>query len=225
MKLLLVEDEIKTAQVLKKGLEENHFTVDVAYDGQTGLHLISQNNYSVIISDVILPNISGIDLCSQIRAKGIETPILMLTALSSIDDKLTGFEVGADDYLAKPFEFKELLARIKSLAKRVPVAKSEENELRYSDIKLNTDSKLVFRSNVEIELTATEFALMKYFLLNKEKVVSKSDIAEKVWDINFDTGTNVVEVYVNYLRNKIDKKFPVKLLHTVHGMGYILKEK
>lgn len=225
MKILLIEDEPKTALSIKSGLEENHYEVDLAYNGQTGLQLALSNSYQLIISDIILPYINGIELCLKLRENNIQTPVLMLTALGTTDDKVTGFDSGADDYLVKPFEFKELLARIRALTKRNIGIISISNTLKFADLELNFDSKMVIRGGKEIALTAREFALMEYFMRNKEKVVSKTDIAEKVWDIKFDTGTNVIEVYVNYLRNKIDKDFPKKLIHTVHGMGYVLKEK
>lgn len=225
MKILLVEDEVKTAQSLKNGLEENHFEVDLAYDGQTGLQLALKNPYKLIISDVILPHLNGLEFCSKVREGGIQTPLLMLTALGTTEDKVSGFDSGADDYLVKPFAFEELLARVRALLKRGTGVVHTFNILKFADLELNLDSKTAFREGKEISLTAREFALMEYFMRNKGKVVSKTDIAEKVWDITFDTGTNVIEVYINYLRNKIDKDFSHKLIHTVHGMGYVLKEK
>lgn len=225
MRILLVEDEVKTAQSLKDGLEENHFEVELAYDGQTGLQLALKTPYQLIISDIILPHLNGLELCAKVREGGIQTPLLMLTALGTTEDKVTGFDSGADDYLVKPFAFEELLARVRALLKRGSGIVNTFNILRFADLELNLDSKTAFREGKEISLTAREFALMEYFMRNKGKVVSKTDIAEKVWDITFDTGTNVIEVYINYLRNKIDKDFSHKLIHTVHGMGYVLKEK
>lgn len=225
MKILLIEDEIKTAQSLKNGLEENNFEVDLAYDGLTGLQFALRNSYHLIISDIILPAMNGLDLCSRIREKKIQTPLLMLTALGTTDDKVTGFDAGADDYLVKPFAFRELLARVRVLAKRGAGVITKGITKVFADLELNPETKTVTRSGKEISLTAREFALMEYFMSNPRRVVSKTDIAEKVWDIRFDTGTNVIEVYVNYIRNKIDRDFPNKLIHTVHGMGYILKEK
>lgn len=225
MKILLVEDEVKTAQSLKNGLEENHFEVELAYDGQTGLQLALKNPYELIISDIILPHLNGLEFCAKVREGGIQTPLLMLTALGTTENKVTGFDSGADDYLVKPFAFEELLARVRALLKRSAGIVNTFNILKFADLELNLDSKTASREGKEISLTAREFALMEYFMRNKGKVVSKTDIAEKVWDITFDTGTNVIEVYINYLRNKIDKDFSHKLIHTVHGMGYILKEK
>lgn len=224
-KILLIEDEVKTAQSIKKGLEEHQYEVDLAYEGIAGLKLAATKSYHLIISDIIMPDLNGVELCLRLREKGISIPLLMLTALGTIDDKVTGFDAGADDYLVKPFEFKELLVRIKALLKRSEFPQNEITILRFSDMELNLDSKSVRRGEESIDLTAREFALMEYLIRNPNKVISKAEIAEKVWDINFDTGTNVIEVYVNYLRNKIDKKFPNKLIHTAHGMGYILKEK
>lgn len=223
MKILLIEDEVKTVDALKRGLEENGFEVDVAYDGFTGFSLALKNVYNVIVSDLIIPKMNGLELCSGLRQKGITTPLLMLTALGATEDKIAGFEHGADDYLVKPFEFRELLARINALAKRQSILWGKGNTLKISDLELNLDTKTAFRGGKEIALTAKEFALMEYLMLNKNKVVSKMDIAEKVWDISFDRGTNVIEVYVNYLRKKIDIDPDNKLIQTVHGLGYVLK--
>ncbi len=223
MKILLIEDESKTVQSLKQGLEENQIDVDFAYDGYTGKLLAERNRYDVIVSDIIMPHINGLDLCRELRKLGIFTPLLLLSALCTTDDKVIGFEAGADDYLGKPFEFKELMARIKALARRKNSLLEHNPILEFADVSLNMDNKTVTRAEKKIELTPKEFALMEYFIRNQGKVVSKAEIAENVWDINFDTGTNVIEVYVNYLRNKIDKGFGQKIIHTQFGMGYILK--
>lgn len=223
-KILIIEDEIKTAQSLKRGLEEYNYQVDFALEGAEGLRLASSNSYNLIISDIIMPNLSGVEVCNLLRDKGIQAPILLLTALGTIDDKVEGFNAGADDYLVKPFEFKELLARVRALLKRSVMLREKSNILHFADMELDLDTKSVKRENESIQLTAREFALMEYFVRNPERIISKTEIAEKVWAINFDTGTNVIEVYVNYLRNKVDKKFSNKLIHTAHGMGYILKE-
>lgn len=224
MKILLVEDEAKLATYIKKGLEEKSNLVDVAYDGVMGKKLALVNNYDVIILDVILPQMNGTEVCKELREKNIKTPVLMLTALGTIDDKLIGFESGAEDYLVKPFELRELIARINVLNKRRMDISTGGTILSIADLEMNLDEKSVKRAGKLIELTAKEFFLLEYFLRNKGKVISRADIAEKVWDINFDTGTNVIDVYVNFLRKKIDKDFPVKLIHTVIGMGYVLKE-
>lgn len=224
LNILLIEDEMKTASALKKGLEENNCSVDLAFDGESGYALARKNQYNVIISDVVLPKLSGFDLCKNLRENGIQTPLLMLSALGAVDDKVKGFEYGADDYLSKPFEFKELQMRILALYKRQNSLMDKGNVLKISDLELNLDTKTAFRAGKEIALTAKEFALMEYLMRNRNKVVSKMDIAEKVWDINFESGTNIIEVYLNYLRKKIDFDPAAKLIHTVHGFGYILKE-
>ena len=223
MKLLLIEDEPKTVQSIKQGLEENGYEVDIAYDGLIGRQLAKNNAYQLIISDIIIPGINGIELCREIRKTGDNTPILMLTALSTTDDKVTGLDAGADDYLVKPFEFKELLARIRALTKRGSNVQQTSQLLKFADLEVSLDAKTVYRSDNKINLTAREFNLLVYLIRNQGRVISKVEIAEQVWDIGFDTGTNVIEVYVNYLRKKIDKDYPVKLIHTQFGMGYVLK--
>jgi len=223
MKLLLIEDEPKTLQSIKQGLEENGYEVDIAYDGLIGKQLAKNNSYQLIISDIIIPGINGIELCREIRSWGDETPILMLTALGTTDDKVTGLDAGADDYLVKPFEFKELLARVRALTKRGANVGHTAQVLRFADLEVSIDAKTVHRSGNKINLTAREFNLLVYLIRNQGRVISKVEIAEQVWDIGFDTGTNVIEVYVNYLRKKIDKDYPVKLIHTLFGMGYVLK--
>ncbi|TLV02804.1 response regulator transcription factor [Dyadobacter luticola] len=223
MKLLLIEDEPKTLQSIKQGLEENGYEVDFAYDGLIGRQLAKNNVYQLIISDIIIPGINGIELCREIRTWGDETPILMLTALGTTDDKVTGLDAGADDYLVKPFEFKELLARVRALTKRGATVSHTAQVLKFADLEVSLDAKTVHRSGNKINLTAREFNLLVYLIRNQGRVISKVEIAEHVWDIGFDTGTNVIEVYVNYLRKKIDKDYPVKLIHTLFGMGYVLK--
>lgn len=223
MKVLLIEDEVKAVKTLVKGLNEYQIDVDFAYDGTSGCKMALENEYDVIISDVIVPGINGVDLTRILRVKGIKTPVLLLTALSSTDDKVSGLEVGADDYLTKPYEFKELLARIKALSRRGKDGPAPRIVLQFGDTEMNISTKEVFREGKKIELTPKEFALMEYFIRHEGRVISKAEMAEKVWDINFETSSNVVEVYVNYLRNKIDKPFERKLIHTVFGVGYILK--
>lgn len=224
MKILVVEDEAKVADFLKKGLEENGYEVDLAYDGFIGEKLALRNEYDILILDVILPSINGIDLCRRIRDKKPSVPVLMLTALGTTDDKVAGFDAGADDYLVKPFEFQELLARIRALVKRSTGVIQTSTILRVADLELNLDKKSAKRGNINIELTAKEFALLEFLMKNKGRVVSRADIAEKVWDITFDTGTNVVDVYINILRKKLDKDFEPKLIHTRIGLGYTLNE-
>ena len=224
MRILVIEDEPKVASFIRQGLEEQNYEVDVAYDGQTGKRLAISKEYDLILMDVIIPYINGVELCKELRAAHIHTAILMLTALGTTDDKIVGFDAGADDYLVKPFAFNELLARIKALVKRTRGGVTTGNVLKVSDLELNLDQRNVRRGDKTIELTAKEFALLEFFIRNKGKVLSRADIARKVWDINFDTGTNVVDVYVNFLRKKIDRDFPTKLIHTHIGVGYILKD-
>jgi len=225
MKILIVEDEPKVASFIKKGLEEQSYLVEQAFDGNIGKSMVLSSTYDVIILDVNLPGINGFELCKIIRENHIITPVLMLTALGTTDDKLTGFDSGADDYLVKPFEFRELIARLKALVKRGSTDASQtSNVLKVADLELDLDQKIAIREGHKVDLTAKEFALLEYFIRNKGRVVSRIDIAEKVWEINFDTGTNVIDVYVNFLRKKVDRDFPTRLIHTVVGMGYILKE-
>ncbi|GHB81945.1 response regulator [Persicitalea jodogahamensis] len=223
MNLLLIEDEPKTVQSLKQGLEENGYSVDVAYDGLIGRQLAMRNNYHLIVSDIIIPGINGVELCRELRKSGNETPILMLTALGTTDDKVVGFDAGADDYLVKPFEFKELLARVRALTKRGSAVSQTAQIMRFADLEVNMDAKTVHRAEDKIELTAREFNLLVYLIRNQGRVISKAEIAEQVWEIDFDSGTNIIEVYVNYLRKKIDRDYEVKLIHTQFGMGYVLK--
>jgi DNA-binding response OmpR family regulator len=226
-KILVVEDEQKVAAFLKNGLEEQGYTVDVAFDGYTGEKLALSNHYHLILLDVVIPVKNGVDVCRKIKFEKPHVPILMLTALGTTDDKVEGFEAGADDYLVKPFEFKELIARVKALTKRSQLKPQEtpiNNILSVSDLELDLDKKVALRGGKIIALTAKEFTLLEYFMRNKGKVLSRPQIAEHVWEVTFDTGTNVVEVYVNILRKKIDKDFPVKLLHTRIGLGYIFQE-
>lgn len=224
IKILVVEDEPKVAGLVKKGLEEHGFEVDIAYDGLMGLKMFQQTIYQLLIIDINLPVMNGFDLCKEIRTENNRVPILMLTALSGTDNKVMGFESGADDYLVKPFEFRELVARIKALLRRTEREVFTSRILEIADLQMDTDAKIVKRGNDIIELTAKEFALLEYFLVNQGRVVSRVDIAEKIWDINFDTGTNVIDVYVNFLRKKIDKNYNPKLIHTVIGMGYVIRE-
>ena len=223
-KILIVEDEPKVANFIKKGLDELTFAVDVVYDGIAGRDRALTGSFDVIMLDVNLPGINGFEICKQLRDRSILTPVLMLTALGSTDDKLAGFDSGADDYLVKPFEFRELVARVRALIKRVQVAKRPQNIITVANLEINTDAKTVKRNDTLIELTAKEFNLLEYLVKNQGRVVSRAEISEHIWDINFDTGTNIIDVYVNFLRKKIDRDFTPKLIHTVIGMGYILKE-
>jgi DNA-binding response OmpR family regulator len=223
MKILVIEDEPKVASFIKQGLEEQSNEVTVAFDGFFGKKLATENYYDVIIMDLMIPYINGLELCKTLRADGVKTPVLMLTALGTTDDKVTGLDAGADDYLVKPFEFKELLARLRALTKRYTDNVQEIKVLGIADLEMNLDEKSVRRSGKQIDLTAKEFGLLEYFLKNKNRVISRTEIAEKVWDIHFDTGTNVIDVYINFLRKKIDKEFTPKLIHTMVGMGYVMK--
>jgi two-component system, OmpR family, copper resistance phosphate regulon response regulator CusR len=225
MKLLVIEDEQKVAAFLKEGLEEQGYEVNLAYDGYTGEKLAMANTYQIILLDVIIPVMNGLELCKKLKAAKPTTPILMLTALGTTDDKVTGLDAGADDYLQKPFEFKELLARIKALTRRARLdAEEKTNMLTVGDLRLDLDKKVALRGDRTIALTAKEFGLLEYLMRNKGRVMSRPDIAEKVWEVTFDTGTNVVEVYMNILRKKIDRDFPKKLIHTRIGLGYVIQE-
>lgn len=224
MKLLIVEDEPKVGQFLKKGLQESGYDADLVYDGEMGKKYALRNTYDAIILDVIVPMINGIELCKQIREEKPNVPILMLTALGTTEDKITGFDAGADDYLLKPFEFVELLARIKALVKRGTNTIETSNKLKIADLELDLNKKVAERGGKTIELTSKEFNLLEYFMRNKGRVLSRSQINEKVWELDFDTGTNVIDVYVNILRKKIDKDFDKKLIQTKVGMGYIFAE-
>jgi len=222
--ILIVEDEPKVASFVKRGLEENGFSCEIALDGLMGKRMFEAGDYDLLILDINLPYMNGIELCKEIRSINQKIPVIMLTAMGTTEDKLAGFDSGTDDYLVKPFEFRELLARIRSLLKRISIAETGGDLLAFLDLKVNLNTYEVKRGELKIELTQKEFALLVYLLQNKGRVVSRMEIAEKVWDINFDTGTNIIDVYVNFLRKKIDKDFTQKLIHTQVGVGYILKE-
>lgn len=224
-KILIVEDEKKIATTLKKGLAENGYHVDLAFDGLIGKRLFESNSYDLLILDINLPGMNGYELCKNIRNTNQHIPIIMLTAMNTTEDKIEGFDNGTDDYIIKPFEFKELLVRIRALLKRTMNQQLPTgNILKVADLEMNLDTKEVKRADQPITLTAKEFQLLEYFMRNRNRVLSRADIAERVWEIDFDTQTNVIDVYVNYLRNKIDKKFDTRLIHTQVGMGYIMKE-
>ncbi len=226
IKILVIEDEKRVADLLKIGLEENGYQVLVAYDGEMGWRLFQSNNFQLIISDIILPKLNGFELCQKIRKADEEIPILMLTALGTADDKLEGFDMGADDYMVKPFDFRELLARVRVLLKRRAVAKVDVvKEISYADLYINLERQEVTRNGEPIKLSPKEYNLLVYLVENAEKVVSRVEIAEKVWNTHFDTGTNFIDVYINYLRKKMDKNFEVKLIHTKPGVGFILTDK
>ena len=222
--ILVIEDEKRVADLLKIGLEENGYQVMVAYDGEMGLRLFRSNAFELVISDIILPKLNGFDLCQEIRKANEHIPILILTALGTANDKLEGFDVGADDYMVKPFDFRELLARVKVLLKRRTVNSSVEvvKEITYADLKINLERQEVTRKGLPIKLSPKEYNLLVYLVENAERVVSRVEIAEKVWNTHFDTGTNFIDVYIHYLRKKMDKDFEVKLIHTKPGIGFIL---
>jgi DNA-binding response OmpR family regulator len=224
MKILLVEDEPKVAAFLHQGLTEQNYAVDLAPDGLVGLRLALAGQYDLLILDTLLPSISGLEVCRQVRAQNPAVPILMLTALGETDDKIRGLDAGADDYLVKPFAFQELLARIRALARRRQEAPATGAVLRLADLTLDPARKLVQRAGLPIQLTAREFALLEYLLRNQGRVISRVDILEHVWETSFDTGSNVIDVYINFLRKKVDKDFTPKLIHTLVGMGYVMKE-
>ena len=222
MKILLVEDEDRLASFIRKGISAEGYEVEVAYDGRMGLSLFRKNSYDIILLDVNLPHINGFELCQLIRADNETVPVLMLTALDSLADKADGFNAGADDYLAKPFEFQELLLRLRALTRRNGT--KPKQVLQLADLELNLDRKTVTRAGQRIDLTTREYSLMEYLMLNKGKIISRVDISERVWSLDFDSSTNVIDVYISYLRKKIDKGFSTKLLHTIVGMGYVLRE-
>lgn len=221
-----MEDEKKIADTLKMGLTEHGFEVEVAYDGKIGFQLFSAYKFDLVILDINLPGMNGYELCKSIRRKNEHMVVIMLTAMSSLEDKIEGYDAGADDYLIKPFEFRELLLKIRALLKRtlnqhLPVG----NVLKAADLEMNLDNKEVVRSGRKINLTAKEFQLLEYLLRNKNRVISRADLSINVWGSDFNSNTNVIDVYINYVRNKVDKDFDHKLIQTHVGMGYILKEK
>ena len=223
IRILVIEDEKRVADLLKIGLEENGYQVVVAYDGEMGLRLFQVETFDLVISDIILPKLNGFELCKEIRKTNEQIPLLMLTALGTANDKLEGFDVGADDYMVKPFDFRELIARVKVLLKRRTVARVDEvKELVYADLKINLERQEVTRSEQFIKLSPKEYNLLVYLVENAERVVSRVEIAEKVWNTHFDTGTNFIDVYINYLRKKMDKNFSTKLIHTKPGVGFML---
>lgn len=223
VKILIIEDDQRLAEIIRRGLEEHGYKTEIAYDGEMGLKLATASTFELIISDLVLPGMNGYDVCRKVRIKDKNTPILMLTALGTTDDKVEGFEAGADDYIVKPFEFRELLARVKALLKRAGKNQDDSGiHLTYEDLEININTKTARRGNKDIKLTPKEFKLLSYMIQNSERVLSRSEISENVWDTNFDTGTNFIDVYINYLRKKIDKPFSDKLIHTKPGMGFML---
>jgi len=222
MRILIVEDEKKVARFIQQGLEEERYAVEIAQDGEEGLRKAKAGEFELLIVDVMMPKMSGLELTRTYRQGGGSAPILMLTAKIATDDKVAGLDSGADDYLTKPFAFAELLARVRSLLRRGTLEKS--TMLSVADLELDTVSHKARRGGLTIDLTAKEYALLEFFLRNKERVLSRTIISEHIWAYNFDTGTNLIDVYVNHLRSKIDSGFGIKLIHTVRGVGYVLRE-
>ncbi len=222
MRILVVEDEKKVASFIKKGLEEEYYSVDTAFDGKEGFRLALNEEYDLIILDVMLPYKDGFTLLKELRSNNVQTPVLFLTAKNSLTDKIEGLNIGADDYLTKPFSFEELVARVRALLRRISVSKT--TDLKAGDLILDTQSHKVIRNNNEITLTPKEYAILEYLIRNKNKIISRTILTEHVYDYHFDTDTNVIDVYINKLRNKIDKGFEKQLLNTVRGIGYMIKD-
>ncbi len=221
MHILVVEDERKVASFIKRGLEAANYSVDVEHDGEAGLNRLLKGDYDLVILDVMLPKLDGLSLMKQIRQRQVNTPVLLLTARVTVADRVMGLDLGADDYLTKPFAFEELLARVRVLLRRGAAAPAV---LAVADLRLDPVTREVTRANKRIDLTAKEFALLEFLLRRQDEVLSRAVIAQHVWGVNYDTFTNVIDVYVNYLRKKIDSGFEPKLIHTVRGVGYVLKE-
>ncbi|MFC0606603.1 response regulator transcription factor [Rufibacter quisquiliarum] len=224
VKILIVEDEAKLASMLQRGLKEEGYQVSVAMTGSSGLEMAKSFNFDLIILDIMLPGLSGLEVCKQLRGQAVCTPILMLTALDSPENIVSGLDGGADDYLVKPFNFAELSARIRTLTRRRQNGALASHLLTIADLQIDTQSKTVTRSGNPITLTATEFRLLEFLVQRPNRVHSRMEILEQVWNIDFNLGTNVVDVYINYLRKKLDKHYQPKLIHTIIGMGYVLKE-
>jgi len=222
MKVLIVEDEKKIASFIKRGLNEEGYSVDMAYDGLEGLDKAMSSVYDIVIIDIMLPKMDGIELCSYLRKKGFNNPILILTARDRVEDKVKGLDSGANDYLTKPFAFEELLARLRALTRKSN--NQAKTNIKIADLEIDLISHKVKRGGKEIPLTVKEFALLEFLAYRAGSIVTRNMISEHVWDINFDTGTNVIDVYVNYLRKKIDSNSDKKLIHTIRGRGYMLKE-
>lgn len=226
MKLLLIEDEPSVISLIQRSLSASGHEITVAMDGRSGLEMASQHAFDMIILDLMLPVINGMEVCRKIRESGSVTPILMLTALGTTENIVSGLDAGADDYMTKPFKLAELEARLRTLTRRGKEIEKEKNgsTLSIADLVLNTETKIVQRNGHTIDLTATEFRLLEFLLLNQNKVLNRMEILENVWDINFNLGTNVVDVYINYLRKKVDKNQKNKLIHTIFGMGYVMRQ-
>ncbi|HXV21083.1 MAG TPA: response regulator transcription factor [Desulfuromonadales bacterium] len=222
MRILVVEDEKKVASFIKRGLEEESFSVDMAYDGEEGLSMAEATPYDLILMDLMLPKMDGLAVIKELRSKGNKAPVLCLTAKDTVEDIVSGLDSGSDDYLTKPFAFAELVARVRALLRRG--VQDRGAEIRFADLRLDPVAHKVWRSNKEIELTAKEYALLEYFMRNPNQILTRTMIAEHVWDYTFDSFTNIIDVYVNYLRKKVDRDYDKKLIHTVRGIGYVMKE-
>lgn len=222
MRILVVEDEKKVASFIQRGLEGEGFSVDVAYDGESGVEMGTAESYDLILMDVMLPKMDGLEAIKALREKEVSTPVLCLTAKDTVEDIVAGLDSGSDDYLTKPFAFAELLARVRALVRRGTQERGAE--ITYADLRLDPVAHKVWRNNEEIDLTAKEYALLEFFMRNPETTLTRTMIAEHVWDYTFDSFTNIIDVYVNYLRKKVDRDYTKKLIHTVRGIGYVLKE-
>lgn len=222
MRILVVEDEKNLARVLKQGLEENSFAVDISYDGEDGLYMAETFPFDAVILDIMLPKMDGIEVLRRLRRKEVHVPVLMLTAKGEVEDRVMGLNTGADDYLPKPFDFSELLARLRSVIRRNKGGVS--SVMNISDLEINMNSQTVKRAEREIGLSATEYRILEYLALNRDRVISRTELIEHVYDTGHDLDSNVINVYINYLRNKVDKDFGTQLIHTVRGSGYIMKE-
>lgn len=226
MKILLIEDEAAVISLIERGLKEKGLEVSIAMDGNTGLQMVRDHQFNLVILDIMLPGMNGVQICKEIRSMGLDLPVLMLTALGSTENIVTGLDSGADDYMVKPFKINELIARVNALGRRT-FRKPQANDshiLQIANLKLDTDAKMAICDDEIISLTSTEYKLLEFFMKNQSRVLSRMEILENVWDIDFNLGTNVVDVYVNYLRKKIDKSRETKLFHTMIGMGYMMKE-
>ena len=224
MKILIIEDNLRVSSLMKRGLESQGYEIYISEDAEDALVLVERIDFDLIITDIMLPQMNGIELSKLIKQKHPDLPIIMLTALGTIDEKIEGFDAGADDYMVKPFEIRELYARIKAILLRKPIAhskKEESNILEYQDLTINKNTNRVFRNGIEIDLTPKEFKLLSFLMSNTERILTREEIAENVWGNHFDTGTNYIDVYIAYLRKKIDKNFDEKLIHTKPGVGFI----
>jgi heavy metal response regulator len=222
LKILIIEDEKRLAEILKKGLEEHSFIVELSFDGEEGLYMTETFTYDAIILDLMLPKMDGFTILNRLRTKKIDVPVLVLTARGEIEDRVKGLNTGADDYIVKPFEFSELLARLKAIIRR---AKGRASPiLKIDNLTIDTNSRTVKRGGKEIKLSAKEYSILEYLALNKGRIISRTELIDHIYDMNFDLDSNIIDVYINYLRNKIDRTHNKKLIHTVRGAGYILRE-